>query len=331
MKQEKIITFGEIMLRLTPPNYQIIEDANHYDATFGGTEANVAISLSQFGHKTYFASKLPNNQLGEAAIKYLNANRVDTSFIKKDGSNLGIYFLEVGFGVRPSKVLYNRKNSSITTIDINDINIDQLLDHASWFHFSGISLALHDNVRNFIYELLKKCREKDIFVSFDSNFRHALWSIDEAKVVYQKIAPFIDLFFANPFDAKHLFGIDGEEGLEILENLLSKTNAKYVFGYQREVFSADENALTGYLVLKHKTIMTEPIRFHIFDRIGGGDAFAAGVIHGILKSNFKDLKFALQFGLCASVLKHTLGGDAFKLDEADVLNVMNRNSKEVRR
>lgn len=330
---KKIVTFGEIMLRLTPPNYQNIEDAHEYQATFGGTEANVAISLAQFGHQTSFVSKLPSNQLGEAAIKYLKSNHVDTSFIKCDGSNIGIYFLETGFGIRPSKVLYNRKYSAITSISLDDLNIDEILKDATWFHFSGITLALHENVRNFLYEILKKAKEKDIFISFDSNYRKSLWSIEEAKEAYLKVAPYVDLFFATEFDCKYLFDIKPKENkpYAYLQALIKTYHAKYVFGYSRIVHSATENELKAYCVLKDKIIETESFKFNIFDRIGGGDAFAAGVIHGLIKYNQSDLNYALQFGLSASILKHTLWGDAFKLDENDVISFMNSKSKEVER
>lgn len=335
---DKIVCFGEIMLRLTPPNYQIIEDANQYQATFGGTEANVAISLAQFGHPAFFVTKLPDNQLGEAAIKYLMANHVETKYICKKGSNIGIYFLETGFGIRPSKVLYNRKNAEITTITLDDIDIEDVLKDTKWFHFSGITLSLHENVRNFVYKLLEKAKEKGIFVSFDCNYRKSLWTVDAARDAYLKIAPFVDLFFANAFDARTFFDVEPDESLngslydyDQLKKLIKKTNASYVFGYDRTLYSSTENALKAYVVKKDRVIETMPIRFNIFDRIGGGDAFAAGVMHGLLKYDKKDLNFALDFGLAASVLKHTLWGDAFKLDENDVLNFMKSRTKEVSR
>lgn len=335
---KKIVTFGEIMLRLTPPNYGMIEDAYDYLATFGGTEANVAISLAQFGHLTEFVSKLPNNQLGEAAIKYLNGNQVQTNFLKKSGDTIGIYFLETGFGIRPSKVLYNRKYSSITSLSVEDIDIDALLEDVRWFHFSGITLSLHENVRNVLYEILIKARQRNIFISFDCNYRKSLWTIEEAKPHYQKIEPFIDLFFANPFDARCFFDVVPDESLsgdsydyDQLKKLIAKSHASYVFGYKRTIYAANENELTAYVVNKDKVIETLPKRFHIYDRIGGGDAFAAGIIHGLLKTGMKDLDFALNFGLSASILKHTLWGDAFKMDEKDVLNFMNSYTKEVSR
>ncbi|WP_025724476.1 sugar kinase [Acholeplasma granularum] len=327
---KKIVTFGEIMLRLTPPNYGIIEDAHDFMATYGGTEANVAISLAQFGHYTSFVSKLPKNQLGEAAIKFLNANKVDTNFVQMKGDNIGIYFLETGFGIRPSKVLYNRKSSAMTTLKVEDINIDALIKDAGWFHFSGITLSLSEDVRKTVLAVIKKAKQNGVFISFDSNYRKSLWPIEIAKKAYMEVAPYIDLFFATPFDAHNLFGIDETyEGSYALKQLLEKTNATYVFGYERNVYQANENELKAYVVKKDLVLQTKPIRFQIYDRIGGGDAFAAGIIHSLIKTEHDNLEFVLDFGLSTSVLKHTLWGDAFKLSELDVLNFMKNQSKEV--
>ena len=326
----KIVTFGEIMLRLTPPNYGIIEEAHDFLATYGGTEANVAISVSQFGHQTSFVSKLPNNQLGEAAVKFLNANKVDTSLVQMQGDNIGIYILETGFGIRPSKVLYNRKSSAMTTLKSTDLDLEKILEGTQWLHLSGITLSLSNDVRQSVLYLLKAAKKQGVYISFDCNYRKSLWSIEAARSAYQVVAPYIDLFFATPFDAHNFYNVPAHlEGYDALTNLLEQTNATYVFGYQRTVFQANENELKAYVVKKDLIIETKPIRFQIYDRIGGGDAFAAGIIHGLIKTKYNDLKFSLDFGLSTSVLKHTLWGDAFKLSEQDVLNFMNNQSKEV--
>lgn len=327
---KKIVTFGEIMLRLTPPNYGIIEDAHDYLATYGGTEANVAISLAQFGHPTMFVSKLPNNQLGEAAVKYLNANKVDTSFVQMNGDNIGIYFLETGFGIRPSKVLYNRKSASMTTLKPEELDAQSILKDVTWFHFSGITLSLSNDVRQSLMHLLKVAKSKGIFVSFDSNYRHSLWTIEDAKRAYLEVAPYVDLFFATPFDALNLYGVDAKyTGYDALKQLLINHNATYVFGYERFVHQANENELKAYLIQKENILETKPIRFQIYDRIGGGDAFAAGIIHKLIQTNHNNLEATLTFGLATSILKHTLWGDAFKLNEKDVLKFIQNQSKEV--
>ncbi len=335
---KSIATFGEIMLRLTPPNYGIIEDTYDYLATFGGTEANVAISLAQFGHSTKFISKLPDNQLGEAAIKYLNANKVNTEEVIMNGENIGIYFLETGFGIRPSKVLYNRKNSSMTTIQISELQLDKAFKDVSWFHFSGITLALSESVRNTVYDILKYCKVHQIYVSFDCNYRKTLWTIEEARYAYKCIEPYVDLFFATAFDAIHFFDVQPDNSLsgiekdfDVLKRFICTNNSSFVFGYQRNVFAANENSIQAYAFTKDELKETKPMRFQIYDRIGSGDAFAAGVIHGLMKTNLKDIGFALEFGLKASILKHTLWGDAFKLSEKYVLKFMENESFEVSR
>lgn len=328
--KHKIVTFGEIMLRLTPPNYGIIEDAHDFMATYGGTEANVAISLAQFGHHTSFVSKLPDNQLGEAAVKFLNAQKVDTSSVVMEGDNIGIYFLETGFGIRPSKVLYNRKFSSMTTLHVDELNLDEIFENATWFHFSGITLSLSNDVRQTLKKLLEKAKSKGVFISFDCNYRKTLLTIDAAKKAYSEIAQYIDLFFATPFDAHNFFDVNEKlQGVDALKSLLEKTQATYVFGYQRAVYQANENELKAYVVKKDQYIETKPIRFQIYDRIGGGDAFAAGIIHSLIKTNHNDLNQTLTFGLATSVLKHTLWGDSFKLSELDVLNFIKNQNKEV--
>lgn len=329
---KKIVTFGEIMLRLTPPSYGIIEDAHDFLATYGGTEANVAITLAKFKQNASFVTKLPNNQLGEAALKYLNSHLVDTSNVVVSGKNIGIYFLETGFGIRPSKVIYNRNHSAITTISIDELNLDEIFKDATWFHLSGITLALSSEVRETVKALLIECQRRGIFVSFDSNYRSKLWSIENAKKAYMEIAPFVDLFFATPFDAVNLFGIKAEENeFETLKSLLKTYQAKYVFGYRRIVHQANENSLKAYLVKADEVLETNDIRFQIYDRIGGGDAFAAGIIHSLIKDNHQNLNQVLMFGLATSVLKHTIWGDAFKLDEEDVLNFINEQTFDVKR
>lgn len=336
--KNRIVTFGEIMLRLTPPDYNTIEGARSFIANYGGGEANVAVSLSRFGHHAYFVSRLPKNQLGEGAIKHLNSYNVNTDFVDRGGSNIGIYFLEPGFGGRPSKVLYNRKYAAITSIYSDKFDFDSIFKYAKWFHFSGITLALGENVRQTLFDMLEYAKKHDVYVSFDCNYRSTLWTVEEAAPIYQEIAPYIDLFFASAYDAEKLFGIKRREELPVseqdealLKDLLTTYGANKIFGTKRQVFSATDNELSAYCIQENKSYYAAPIRFNIYDRIGAGDAFAAGVIHGLLKHKKEDLLFALNFGLSASVLKHTIWGDAFNLGEEDVLNYMkNKDGKVIR-
>lgn len=332
MKKTKIVTFGEIMLRLTPPDYNTIEGASSFLANYGGVEANVSVSLARFGHEAYFVSRLPNNQLGNGAMKYLRSHSVNTDYIDLGGTNIGIYFLEPGFAGRPSKVLYNRKYAAITSIQSEKFDFDEIFKDASWFHFSGITLALGDKVRSVLFDMLKAAKRHNVYVSFDCNYRKTLWSVEEASKVYQTVGSYINLFFANGFDAENLFGIKRdltlstlEQEKQLIKDLLVKYNADKVFGTKRVVHSASDNELEAYCHTLNEIYTTKQVRFNIYDRIGAGDAFAAGVIHGLLKTKLKDIDFSLNFGLSASILKHTLWGDSFNLGEEDVLNYMKTN------
>jgi len=327
--KDKIVAYGEIMLRLTPPEYTTISQARNFVAGHGGGEANVLASLSHLGHKTCFISKLPNNQLGDSAIKHLNGHGVNTDYIVKGpvASNIGMYFVETGFGGRPSKVIYNRKHSSITTIKCEELDFDEIFVDATWFHLSGITLALGDNVREVAFKCLEYCKKYNVPVSFDFNYRSKLWnSIEEAKPFFKQIVPFVDVLFANQFDIEQILEIKLDESIEdpvekrneLARKLISQTDIEYIFGTNRIVHTATDNSLSSYCICKNRDYKSEgPIRFPIYDRLGGGDAFASGVIHGLIK-DYKNPKYALKFGLATSILAHTLYGDVSTLSVADV-------------
>lgn len=339
--EEKIITFGEIMLRLSTPDNYTINQTHSYIANYGGGEANVAVALAHMGHKTYFMSKLPPNQLGDGAIAHLRSNGVNTDYIVRGSTTMGIYFLETGFGGRPSKVIYNRKHSAITRIQLDEFNLEEVFKDATWFHVSGISLALNERVKVFAIECCKYCKEHGIKVSFDFNYRAKLWTLEEAIPAYREIINYVDIVFASFFDCNTILGIDLDEDLSdasmhekrrnVFPKMMEKYGVTYVFGTDRVVYSATENSLAGYYYSKNKAYITDPIRFNIYDRIGGGDAFASGVIHGLLK-NFTDPKYAVNYGLNTSVLKHTIYGDACVLSCEDIEAFMASNgTAEVQR
>lgn len=332
-----VITFGEIMLRLTPPEYHTIENASSFQANYGGGEANVAISLARFGHQAYFVSRLPDNQLGDSAIRYLKGYDVNTQYVDRGGTNIGIYFLEVGFGGRNSKVLYNRKYAAITSIKEDYFDFDEIFKEAKWFHFSGITLALGDKVRNVLYKMLEYAHKHNVTVSFDCNYRKTLWSVEEAKEHYLKVLPYVDVLFASKFDAVKLFDVkvssddlDEVDEHEVFKQLIDKSKVAKIFGTKRKIYTATDNELSAYCYTKDKCFTTEPTRFNIYDRIGGGDAFAAGIINCMIKYP-NDIDYTLEFGLATSVLKHTLWGDAFMLSERDVKNYMKNNIASVNR
>lgn len=326
---EKIITFGEIMLRLTPPDYNKIDQTRAFQANYGGGEANVAVALSHLGHQTYFISKLPPNLLGDSAIKHLKSHGVDTRYVVRGSTTLGIYFFEAGFGGRPSKVIYNRKHSAATRIVPKELDFDKIFKDATLFHVSGISLALGDRVRKVILECLKACKKYSVRVSFDFNYRAKLWSVEEAKPYFQEIMPYVNIVFASYFDINTIIDMPGDDSIEdfktrreeLFKRFINKYNIDYVFGTDRVIFTANENSLDGYCVSKNEVLYTPPVRFNIYDRIGGGDAFASGVIHGLIQDN-NNPQYALEFGLVTSVLKHTIYGDASVFKVEDILEYM---------
>ena len=333
MDNKKIVAFGEIMLRLTPPDYTTISQARNFIANYGGGEANVLVSLSHLGHNTEFISKLPDNQLGDSAIGHLQGHGVETKNIVRGSSNIGMYFVETGFGGRPSKVLYNRKHSAITRIEEDELDFDAIFSGAKWFHLSGITLALGEKVRAVAMKCLETCKKYGITVSFDFNYRSKLWTIDEAKPHFKKVIPYVDILFANHFDLNKILEIklDDEnvdtitKKVELSKKLIASSKVKYVFGTDRVVHTATDNSLSSYCINSSGEYKSEgPIRFSIYDRIGGGDAFASGVIHGLIK-NFNEPEYALKFGLATSVLAHTLYGDVSTLSEAEVEEFIKTN------
>ena len=334
---EKIITFGEIMLRLSTPDYNTINQTHSFLVNYGGGEANVSVALAHLGHKTSFITKLPPNQLGDGAITHLRSHGVDTKYIARGSSNIGIYFLETGFGGRPSKVIYNRKHSAITRIQEDEFNWDEIFKDATWFHLSGITLALGENVRRVCKRACLEAKRNNVKISFDFNYRSKLWSIDEARPVYKEFMPYFDVVFASFYDANTILELPldndydnlslSEKRRDVFPKMLKKYNLSYIFGTDRVVYSATENSLAGYYFHLDKNDklsfkLTDPIKFNIYDRIGGGDAFASGVIHGLLK-DYNNPEFAVSFGLATSVLKHTIYGDASLFSEEDVLTFMN--------
>lgn len=331
---KNIVAFGEIMLRLTPPDYTTITQARNFIANYGGGEANVLVSLSHLGHNTEFVTKLPDNQLGDSALKHLKSHGVKTDNVARGGSNIGMYFVETGFGGRPSKVLYNRKYSSVTTIEPEDIDLDKVFSSCKWFHLSGITLALGNHTRTFAYKCLEYCKKYNVTVSFDFNYRSKLWdSVEDARPYFKQVIPYVDVLFANHFDIEEILEISLDKNLEDLiakkvdlsKKLIAQTKIKYIFGTDRTVHTASDNSLSSYCINSNGEYKSQgPIRFSIYDRIGGGDAFASGVIHGLIK-DFNNPEYALTFGLATSILEHTLYGDVSTLSEKEVEDFIKTN------
>jgi 2-dehydro-3-deoxygluconokinase len=315
----KLVTFGEIMLRLAPEGYYRFVQANSFGALYGGGEANVAISAANFGLDSVFVTKLPKHEIGQAAVNSLRQYGVDTSKIVRGGSRVGIYFLEKGASQRPSKVIYDRAGSSIATAEASDFDWNRILEGASWFHFTGITPALGDNVADITLAALKTAKEKGLSVSCDLNYRKNLWSREKAGEVMGKLVKFVDVCIANEEDASDVFGIKAggtdvntgkisHEGYrEVAKALAERFGFKKVAITLRESISANDNNWAAMYYDGGQYYFSKKYPVHIVDRVGGGDSFGAGLIYGSLKG--LGPQETLEFAVAASCLKHSIEGD----------------------
>ncbi len=342
----KFITFGEIMLRLTPPNYEKVRMTSNFDASYGGSEANIALELANLGIDSTFFSVVPDNSLGKSAIRMLRANDVHCSPMilttpqQTPTHRLGTYYLETGFGIRPSKVTYDRKHSAITEFDFSGVDLDQLLEGYDWLHLSGITPALSPACADFTLKMLKKAKEKGLTVSFDGNFRSQLWSWEQARDYCTKCLPYVDVLFGiepyhlykNPADPEAgdwkddiPYQPDYEQQDAVFREFVRQyPNLKCIARHVRYAHSGSENSLRAYMWLDGKTWESRLFRFNILDRVGGGDAFAAGLIYAAM--NHFPPEDMVNFAVASSVLKHTIRGDANITDDADsIRNLMNMN------
>lgn len=324
-----VITFGEIMLRLAPNGYLRFNQVDNFQATYGGGEANVAVSLCNFGVDTAFITKLPKHEIGGAAINDLRRYGVDTSNIARGGSRIGIYFLEKGASQRASKVIYDRAGSSIATASVEDFDFDKIFKNAKWFHFTGITPALGKNVADICMVALKKAKENNVTVSCDLNFRKNLWTSEEAGKTMATFMPYVDVCIANEEDAEKVFGVKAKntdissgslsyEGYkDVAKQLVEKFNFKKVAITLRGSISASDNKWAALVYDGKEYIFSKEYLVHIVDRVGGGDSFAAGLIYSFIK-NF-NLKDSIEFATAASCLKHSIEGDYNRVTVDEVL------------
>lgn len=324
----KVITLGEIMLRLSTPGYQKIVQSDSFDVCYGGGEANVAVSLANYGHETYFVSKVPNNPIGDSAVQALRRYNVNCDFVAKGGDRLGIYFLETGASMRASNVVYDRAHAAIAEADPTDFDFDAIFEGADWFHFTGITPAISDKASLLTEEALKAAKRKNITVSVDLNFRKKLWSSEKAQRVMTNLMQYVDVCIGNEEDAEKVLGFrpgktdvnSGELELsgyrDIFEQMIKKFNFKYVVSSLRESYSASDNGWSACIYDGKEFYHSSKYDIRIVDRVGGGDAFAGGLICGLLDS--KSMKDALEFGVAASALKHTIPGDFNQVTRAEV-------------
>ena len=316
---KKIVTFGEIMIRLQPYNYERFVQADHLEFTFGGGEANVAVSLANYGMDVAFVTKLPAHALGQCAVNSLRRYGVDTGHIVRGGDRVGIYFNEKGASQRASVCIYDRAHSAISEATTADFDWDKIFDGVEWFHFTGITPALGPNVVEICKEACKAAKSKGIKISCDLNYRGKLWTREEARKAMTELAEYIDICIANEEDAKDVFGIEAE-ATDITGGELNKEGYQSVakqladsFGFEmvaitlRESKSASDNDWSAMLYDGKEYHFSRQYHLHIVDRIGGGDSFGGGLIYSLITG--KSAKDAVEFAVAASALKHSIESD----------------------
>lgn len=315
----KVITFGELMLRLAPEGYYRFLQAEKYLATFGGAEANVAVSLANYGVDVAFVSKLPTHEIGQSVVNSLRKFGVDTSLIVRGGDRVGVYYCEKGASQRPSKVIYDRANSAIALASQSDFDWNKIFEGVEWFHFTGITPALSDGMAEITLTALKEAKKRNITVSCDLNYRKKLWSKEKAGKVMAELCGYVDYCIANEEDAKDVFGIEADntdiysgklnrEGyISVAKKLTDKFGFKGVAITLRESLSANDNNWSAMLYTGGEAYFSKKYAVHIVDRVGGGDSFGGGLIYSLL--NKFDAQQTIEFAVAASCLKHSIEGD----------------------
>ena len=325
----KVVTMGEIMLRLSSPGQKRFVQSEVFDVCYGGGEANVAVSCANYGHDAYFVSKVPTHEIGQCAVNALRKFGVHTDFIARGGDRLGIYFLESGASMRPSKVVYDRANSAIAEADASDFDFDAIMEGAQWFHWSGITPAISDKAAELTKLACEAAKRHGVTVSCDLNFRKKLWTSEKAISVMRPLMKYVDVCIGNEEDAQLCLGFkpdadvtggktDAEGYYGIFQGMMKEFGFKYVVSTLRESLSASHNGWKALIYdgkefyqSKHYDILP------IIDRVGGGDSFAGGLIHGLLTWPDNQGK-ALEFAVAASALKHTIPGDFNMMNAAEV-------------
>ena len=347
----RFITAGEIMLRLTPPNYEKIRMASSFEASYGGSEANIALALANLGIDSTFFSVVPNNSLGKSAVRWLRSNDVHCTPVilstpeQTPTHRLGSYYLETGYGIRASQVIYDRKHSAISEFDFSQVDLDALLSDFDWLHLSGITPALSPSCAQLILDMLRVAHEKGLTVSFDGNFRSSLWTWEQARDFCTQCLPYVDVLFGiEPYhlwkdDEDHSKG-DWKDGVplqpdyeqqdEIFHHFVEKyPNISCIARHVRYAHSGSENSLKAFMYFEGHTFESRLFTFTILDRVGGGDAFASGLIYAMMK-HYKPMDI-LNFAVASSALKHTIHGDANITDNAETIRNLMNMSYDIRR
>jgi len=332
----KAVTFGEIMLRLNPEGHLRFLQANTYEATFGGGEANVAVSLANYGVDASFVTKLPKHEIGQAAVNELRRYGVDTSDIIRGGDRVGIYFAEKGASQRPSKVIYDRAYSAISLAKREEFDWDKIFEGAKWFHFTGITPALGGELPEICLDAVKAAHAKGVTVSCDLNYRKKLWTREQARECMSKIVPYVDVCISNEEDAKDVFGIEAEntdidsgklnhEGyISVARQLHERFGCSHVAITLRSSISANDNDWAGMLYTGDNAYFSKQYHMHIVDRVGGGDSFGGGLIYSLM--NGYEPQKAIDFAVAASCLKHSIEHDFNLCSVAEVESLAGGNA-----
>ena len=335
---KKVLAIGEMLLRLSPEDYKMIiqPTTDKLEMFYGGAELNISVDLSNFGIKTGYLTKVPDNSLGHKGIKYLQYYGVDTSNIKIGGERLGIYFLEKGYSVRSSSVIYDRKYSSFSEIELTDNEITEILKNYDIVFLSGITVAVSEKTFELSRKIVKLAKEMGKEVVFDCNYRSKLLTLKEASIKYREILPYVDILFAGYLDFINIFGIEhkmysGEDYdkyyREIHKKVYEKCNFKYIISSIRRSISANKNIYSGIITDGKDIKKGKEVEVEIIDRVGTGDAFTSGAVYSYLEG--KDMEDIINFAIGSGALKHTLLGDVSEFNKEKVLQIINNDSFDV--
>lgn len=320
------------MLRLSTPGNSRFVQSDSFDVVYGGGEANVAVSCANYGHDAYFVTKLPEHEIGQCAVNALRKYGVHTDYIKRGGDRVGIYYLETGASMRPSKVIYDRANSAIALADPEDFDFDQIMEGADWFHWSGITPAISDKSAELTRLACEAAKRHGVTVSVDLNFRKKLWTSEKAISIMRPLMKYVDVCIGNEEDAELCLGFKPDADVEggktdaagyegIFKAMAKEFGFKYVVSTLRESFSATHNGWKALIYNGKEFYQSKRYDINpIIDRVGGGDSFSGGLIHGLLTYP-SDQGKALEFAVAASALKHTIPGDFNLVDKKEVENL----------
>ena len=330
---------GEIMLRLSTPGNSRFVQSDSFDVNYGGGEANVAVSLSNYGHDAFFVSKVPAHEIGQAAVNSLRKFGVHTKFLARGGERLGVYYLETGSSLRPSKVIYDRAHSSMGEANPQDFDYEKIFAGADWFHWSGITPAISDNAAECVKQACIVAKRLGVTISCDLNFRKKLWTSEKAQSIMRPLMQYVDVCIVNEEDAEKCLGFKPASDVEsgkteadgyksIFSKMQKEFDFKYVISTLRESFSASNNGWKAMIYDGNEFYVSRRYEITpIVDRVGGGDSFSAGVIHGLV--NNMSQSDALEFAVAASALKHTIPGDVniVSIQEVESLVAGNTNGR----